>query len=110
MPDMEIFIAAAIAGASALGLMVYLHKESKTEFWKGVWLSGAFLIVSYLFSVVYVGFQTVLVITSLADLTFSVLHAVLWIGGFLLLAYTFWNLLKIMIKSLTDTIREKRKE
>ena len=78
MATEEIFIAAAITNFALIGLFAYLHHKTTSEFWKGVWLFGAFGVANYALVVINYAIENG-GIPVLSGMTMAILNIFTWL-------------------------------
>ena len=106
----NIIIASVIHTLSALIVLAYLHSQAKDQFFKALWLTMIFLILTYAFVVEQFGFNTDLTTgtTPLSNLSASALTIVQGlIAGFVLLSgLMFFELFMMIGRWLWDGIEK----
>lgn len=73
----NMFIASSVTSGCLLGVLVYLHFMSKDDNWRDLFMSAIFLCLIYMFDVIRVGFDEVIVHNGLGNITWAVLHILL---------------------------------
>lgn len=105
----DMFVAAAITMGGLLGFFIYMYHFAESWLWKRVWLMGCFLTAYMELGIMRFGFQHIVVITDLADLSFAAMQVLMWC----IVALFGWLLLSLMYhgaRSLIDAASGKKKE
>lgn len=105
----DMFVAAAITMGGLLAFFAYMYHFAESWLWKRVWLMGCFLSVYMELGILRFGFQHVVVITDLADLTFSAMQVMMYAIE-LLFGWLVLSLLYHAARSLIDAANGKKKD
>lgn len=98
----EMFIASAITMLGVLLTFVYLHfRAASSWLWERIWLIGIFMTMYVMMGIMRKGFQNVIVMTDLADLTFGIMHILMWCV-ILIIGYLILGILYHGVRNLLD--------
>ncbi len=109
MANENMFIAAAITMVGLLGFFAFMYHFAESWLWKRVWLMGCFLTAYMELGIMRYGFQHVVVITDLADLTFAAMQILMY-SIELLFGWLVLSLMYHGVRSLIDAASGKHKE
>lgn len=105
----DMFVASAITMGGLLGFFAFMYHFAETWLWKRVWLMGCFLTAYMEMGILRYGFQHIVVINDLADLSFSamqvLMYCVIMLFGWLLLSLMYHGL-----RGLVDAASGKKKD
>lgn len=103
----NMFIAASITMVSLLGFFMFMFHFAESWLWKRVWLMGCFLTAYMELGIMRFGFQHVVVINDLADLSFSAMQIMMYAIE-LLFGWLILSILYHALRSLSDAAQGKK--
>lgn len=104
----EIFTASAVTTIGTLGIFAMFYLRSKGWLWQHVWTAAILLTLINAYTVEVYGWQHAAVANELADLSFGVVHALMWMM-ILLFGYMLLSLFYQAIRSAQDMLSGRRK-
>lgn len=105
----NMFIASAITTFGMLGFFTYMYHQADSWLWRRVWLFGSLSTLYLSLGILRKGFQNVVVINDLADLTFAAMTVLMWCIV-LMIGWLFLSLLYHGIRRMIHIAEGRRPE